>query len=65
VVRRIGEPLQTDMVALESLEAAGVGPGVTVTVGRRASEVVVIGPHGSAVLGATAAGHVLVGDVPD
>lgn len=60
VLRRIGEPLQTDLIALEGLEAAGARPGARVRVGWQGGSVVLTGPTGSAVLTSTAASHILV-----
>ncbi len=62
VVRRLGEPLQTDIELLGQLSSSGVRPGGTVSVRRVAGGVVVSAP-GSEVeldLPDTLAGHVFV-----
>ena len=41
VVRRLGEPVQTDVVLLGELESAGIVPGARVTVTRANGEIVV------------------------
>ena len=62
VVRRIGEPLQTDAPLMASLRRAGVTPGETVKVTTSAGGVLVGSGMEYAELDLVTAGHVFVAD---
>ncbi|WP_035846507.1 metal-dependent transcriptional regulator [Kitasatospora azatica] len=60
VVRRIGEPIQTDEVLMRTLRRAGVRPGATVRVAPMAGGVLVGAGEDAAELGKEIAAHVFV-----
>ncbi len=65
VVRRLGEPLQTDTELLGRLARAGVRPGVAVTARRGRDLVRLDGPAGEVDLPAADAVHIFVSLVPN
>ncbi len=60
VVRRIGEPVQSDTELLTRLRRAGIGPGTAVLVSRTGGRIRIgTGQHGIDI-GDTAAAHIFV-----
>lgn len=50
VVRRLGEPIQSDLATLRRLREAGIAPGATVTIAEAGRDRVVTGERGTPVV---------------